>query len=420
MSKNQNISLYFKNQEIGRLGYDENQRKSFFQYNASFLDSGEYRRLFPYIIRRTKNVQVFTEYEGSTFRGLPPMIADSLPDMFGNIVFKEWLELSHKEFSTISPLEQLAYVANRGMGALEFRPAKEIASNTSIDLSEITEVVQKVMNVKTSVDEKELSEVALLTIFKIGSSAGGARPKVLVSEHKETGKLIPGDIEVSADYHHYLIKLGIEEENAFGREIIEYIYYTLAMDLGIEMMESKLIDNKHFATLRFDRQNGEKIHTLTGSGLTGWDFQNPEHSSYENLFKLAVDLKVPHSDIQQLYRRMIFNVVFAVTDDHLKNFSFMYDAKKDAWSLAPAYDLTYAFNPLLHYIRKTRVSSIGGKRVEIQKKDLLHFADQFTIKNPLGIIDEVVESTRNFAKRAREFSISEKVIQAIEQDFNRF
>src|SRR5690606_9181433 len=163
-----------------------------------------------------------------------------------------------------SPLEQLTYIANRGMGALEFLPAKEILSNTSIDLTEITEIVQKVLDVKTSIQEKNLSEVALLNIFKIGSSAGGARPKVLVSEHKETGMLIPGDIEVSDDYHHYLIKLGVE--NSFGRELIEYVYYTIATALGIEMMPSKLIDNKHFATLRFDRQHGMKIHTLTASG----------------------------------------------------------------------------------------------------------------------------------------------------------
>ncbi|HLU88164.1 MAG TPA: type II toxin-antitoxin system HipA family toxin, partial [Taishania sp.] len=402
MSKNQIISLFFKGEEIGRLGYDEDQRKSSFQYNAAFLDSGKYSRIFPYIIRRTKRVQLFTGYNGSTFRGLPPMIADSLPDMFGNIVFKEWLEATHREFSKISPLEQLTYIANRGMGALEFLPAKEILSNTSIDLTEITEIVQKVLDVKTSIQEKNLSEVALLNIFKIGSSAGGARPKVLVSEHKETGMLIPGDIEVSDDYHHYLIKLGIEEENSFGRELIEYVYYTIATALGIEMMPSKLIDNKHFATLRFDRQHGMKIHTLTASGLTGWDFEKPEHSSYENLFKLALDLKLPHSEVQQLYKRMVFNVVFAVTDDHLKNFSFMYDDANDSWSLAPAYDLTYAYNPFLNYTRKSRALSIGGKRVDIDRKDLLRIAEQFTIKNPSRIIDEVVASIPMFAERASE------------------
>lgn len=419
MAKNQIISVCFNNQEIGKMGYDENQRKSFFQYNPDFLEKDIHKRLFPYVIRRTPNVQVFSEFEGETFRGLPPMIADSLPDYFGNIVFKEWLEATNKDISNISPLEQLAYVGQRGMGALEFHPAKEISSKSSINIDEITEVVKKVLDVKTSIEEKGLSDIALLNIFKIGTSAGGARPKILVSEHKESGVLKAGDLETSEDYHHYLIKLSVDEHEGYSKEKVEYIYYQIAQSVGIWMMESKLIDDKHFATLRFDRQKGKKQHILTASGMTGWDYKKPEHSSYENLFKLAVDLRLPHKDIEQLYRRMVFNIVFANTDDHLKNFTFIYNQEKDRWNLAPAYDLTYPLDALKNYLRVSRAMSINGKRADITKEDLLYVAEQFTVKNPQAIINEVVSASKQFRVLAESFDLPPKVIDKIELEFRK-
>ena len=420
MAKNQIISVNFQGIEIGKMGYDENQKKSSFQYNPAFLEMNLYKNLFPYIIRRSPNAQVFSEFEGETFRGLPPMIADSLPDYFGNIVFKEWLEASQKDFKNISPLVQLPYVGKRGLGALEFAPAKDIKADITIDVHEITEIVKKVLDLKTSVQEKGLSDIALLNIFKIGTSAGGARPKILVSEHKISGELIPGDLVTSDEYNHYIIKLSIDEKAEYSKEKIEFIYYQLATNIGIEMMPSKLIDDKHFATERFDRQNGGKQHILTASGIAGWDFKKPEHSTYENLFRLAVDLKLPHKDVQQLFKRMVFNLVFANIDDHLKNFSFIYVTEKDRWNLAPAYDLTYPLDALMNYTKVSRAFSINGKRNNITRTDLLEIADQFTIKNPNGIIEEVLEATKLFRIFAEEHKIPKKVIDKIESEFNSF
>lgn len=417
MAKNQIISVNFQGLEIGKIGYDEDQRKSSFQYNPEFLNKNIFKRIFPYIIRRTPNVQVFSDFQGETFRGLPPMIADSLPDFFGNIVFKEWLDTTQKELGTISPLEQLTYVGKRAMGALEFAPAKEIKSTQTIDIDEISEVVKKVLDLKTSTEEKGLTDMALINIFKIGTSAGGARPKILVSENKLSGKLIPGDLETSADYNHYLIKLSIDEDQGYSKEKIEFIYYKIATSIGIEMMPSKLIDDKHFATIRFDRQNGSKQHILTASGMTGWDFKMPENSSYENLFKIAVDLKIPHKNIQQLYKRMVFNLVFSNIDDHLKNFSFIYDSETDRWNLSPAYDLTYPLDALKNYLRVSRAMSINNKRSFITKDDLLKIADLFTIKDPNGIINEVLEATKLFRRLCEEQKIPLKVIDKIESEF---
>lgn len=417
MAKNQIIRIIYKGTEVGKVGYDENLRKSTFQYHPDFLSAEPFPRLFPYLIRPIKMAQSFSGLEGETFRGLPPMIADSLPDMFGNLVFKEWLAANHKDFRKITPLEQLTYVANRGMGALEYLPAKETISYTSIDLSEITEVAKKVLDLKTETAEKGLNTQALLNIFKMGSSAGGARPKILVAESKKTGMLIPGDITFSDDYNHYLIKLSVDDEPGYPREKIEFVYYQLATSVGIEMMSSKLIDDKHFATLRFDRQYGSKQHILTASGMTGWDYRKPEHSGYENLFDLCLDLGLPHKDVQMLFKRMVFNVVFANYDDHLKNFTFLYHDEQNKWNLAPAYDLTYPLNILLNFHSATRALSINGKRTGITHADLLNMAEEYSIKDAKSIIREIEEATTRFRALCTALEIPSGIIGKIENEF---
>jgi len=417
MAKNNIIEVLLFDIEIGKIGYDLDKRASYFQYNPEFLASNIYTKIFPYVFKRVKPTQVFTQFEGETFRGLPPMIADSLPDMFGNIIFKEWFEAKNKEGKKITALEQLTYVSNRGMGALEYRPSVKIPKSTKINIDEIVEVLHKVLDVKNDTSEKVLSDIALLNIFKIGTSAGGARPKILISEHKKTGKIIPGDIEYSGDYHHYLVKLCINEEWGYNKEKIEYAYYMLAQEVGIHMMPSKLIDDKHFATIRYDRQNGEKQHVLTATGLTGWDFKKPDNASYENLFKLALDLKVPHKDIQELFKRMVFNIVFANIDDHLKNHSFMYSKQSNSWGLAPAYDLTYPLNINFNYNNISRALAVNNKRSNITLEDLLIIAETYVIKNPKGIIKEVQKAVLKWETLTIALQIPEKVSKAIKKEF---
>jgi len=275
------------------------------------------------------------------------------------------------------------------MGAIEYSPNIKLGGNTTIDLNAVIDVLKEVLDLKNTSEQKYLNNQALVKIFKIGSSAGGARPKILISEEKETGKIIPGDLEYSDEYEHYLVKLAIDEVIKYPREIVEYCYYQIIQKVGIRMMESKLIEDKHFATLRFDRQNGEKKHVLTASGITGWDYKNPNNSSYKNLFKLASFLKVPHIQIEELFKRMVFNVIYGNVDDHLKNHSFIYNKNEDNWELSPAYDITYALNPLLSFKNPNRALSINGKRSNIQKNDILKLADDYTIKNPEGVIKDI-------------------------------
>lgn len=421
MAKNDIITIYCFDQEVGRIGYDEDRRTSTFQYNPDFLKLIQYGNLFPFIFKKTAAPQLFSRYNTESFRGLPPMISDSLPDVFGNLIFKTWLEANHKDFNKISIIEQLAYVANRGMGALEYRPGKEIKKTTTINLDEITQVLSQVLDHNNQVSGDQLDSEALLNIFKIGSSAGGARPKILISQHQKTGKIIPGDLEFSNSYNHYLVKLFIpDEEHAYSRETVEYCYYLTATGVGITMMPSKLVENKHFATLRFDRHGGKKKHILTASGLTGWDFKDPAESSYENLFKLAVNLKIAPKQIDELFKRMVFNVVFFNIDDHLKNHSFIYDEASDRWDLSPAYDITYALNPLVRVLRVNRVLSINGKRKDVLLADLLGIAEQFTVKKAKQIIQTVQEAIPVLERHAKELNIPEHVIEGMKKDFVTF
>lgn len=417
MASKSSIEVRIFGIEIGKLDYDNNQKVCYFQYNPDFLESGKYSKLFPYIFKRNTFVQVFTKYEGETFKGLPPMIADSLPDMFGNRIFKEWFD-SRPEKKKISPLEQLTYVADRGMGAIEYQPVKLLPEVSKIEINEIVKVLEHVLQLKDNTISYGLNDLSLLNIFKIGTSAGGARPKIVIAEHKVTGQIIAGDREFSNDYNHYLVKLGIEENSGYSQEKVEYAYYKLVKQAGIEIMPSKLIDDKHFATLRYDRQKGEKQHVLTASGISGWDFKNSKDSSYENLFILTVDLGVSHKDVIQLFKRMVFNVVFCNIDDHLKNHSFIYNKEKNNWSLAPAYDITYALNPLLNYNNISRALSINGKRQNIKLADLLIIAEEHAIKNPTKIIEEISSLTTKWHDVAVELKLPTKIISSIEKDFN--
>ena len=415
MSNEKLLNIIIFGIEVGKLGYDIDQQKSYFQYHPQFLESGLYTNLFPFIFKRTQAVQVFTDFQQDTFQGLPPMIADALPDTFGNIIFQEWISANGIE--KISPIEQLTYVGHRAIGALEFKPSKNLPKNVDIDLNRIINILQKVLNLKECTQEKQLDELSLLNIFKIGTSAGGARPKVIISQHKTSNKIIAGDNETGADYNHYLVKLHLDNRDGYNREIVEYIYYLLATACGVRMMPSKLIEHKHFATLRYDRQNGEKQHTLTATGLTGWDFKSdPFNSSYENLFKLAIAIKVPHKDLQQLYRRMIFNLIFKNIDDHLKNHSYIFNKEKNNWNLAPAYDLTYALNPLLTFKKTSRALSINSKRTDIKIKDVLKIADLFSIKNPTKIIREVENLIPKWESYAKSYNVPKKIVESIKND----
>lgn len=406
-----NIKLFGK--EIGRLGYGKHERCSYFQYNPDYLATNNIN-ILPFIIKRSLETQSFPQFEGKAFRGLPPMFADSLPDVFGNHLFQAWLSIQGKP-TQLDTLEQLTYLGNLGIGAWEYEPANKIEAPSSFRISDMAQLLSEIVDEKEQINPQLANTDGLMNLFRMGTSAGGMRPKILVARHRKTNQLMPGDLLYGPHHDYFLVKLNLENDASHPKETIEFIYASIAQQMGIDMMSCELWEEKHFATHRFDRQNNQKQHVLTASGLTGWDCQNPEDSSYENLFKLAMALKLSLPELQQLFRRMVFNVVFNNIDDHLKNHSFCYRSETDSWHLAPAYDLTYALNPKLKFHKVSRALSISGKREQINKKDLLKIADTFSIEHAEQTIQEIQEGRSLWSDLAYHHHFSPTLITTIQQ-----
>lgn len=415
------IKVQLFGKEIGILAYQAITGKSYFQYNEAFLKENVLKNIFPFGIKRVSKIQIFNNLNNKTFKGIPAVFADSLPDDFGNTIYQEWIKAHELSTKELTPIHQLAYMANRGMGALEYFPAKIIETTTEVNLATVSEILKEVLRKKKGIEALKLSDFALLNIFKIGSSAGGARPKVIVSEHKETGKLIPGDIVYSEEYKHYLVKLDLrKDEQTYNRGLVEYAYYKMAIASGINMMPTKLISGQHLATERYDRVAGKKIHVLTATGVSGLDFREEAPSSYETLFKIANYLNVPPTEIDAIFRRMVFNFVFHNTDDHLKNHSFQYSPNLDAWNITPAYDINYSLDALNKWPGIVHALSLNNKRKGITLADLLAIAKEYSVNAPKTIIKEVETATYSWLATAKEIGVPENVAQSIKEDFTYF
>ncbi len=413
--ENEAVTVKIFGREVGKLAAEPDNDRVIFQYRDGYFR--DLPNIFPFVIKKTDRPQMFKGAENRPFRGLPSVIADSLPDDFGNMLFNDWLKRRGKEPGSLSPLEQLTYISDRGMGALEYYPAKDIPEAGSMKLEEIIGILDRVILSKREGTQPDLNEAALFNIFRMGTSAGGARPKLIISRNKVTGEIAPGDIHTSNEWGHYLVKLHLEHvDTDYNRARVEYAYYLLARHCGIKMSPSMMVGEQHFATSRFDRSDGKKRHVLTASGIAGWDFHDPFVSSYTDLFQLAVALKVPHRDIGELFRRMVFNVVMANGDDHLKNHSFIYREESDAWELAPGYDINYPLNALNKYGSVPRALMINRKRRGIERADLMGLAKKYSVKAGERIIDQVIEGAMEWERFADEALVPEKVAMAIQGD----
>lgn len=408
------IKVSIFGEELGKLAYDMDRGRSIFQY-APNRDIGK-DRVIPFVIRHTREPQSFKGFNGPTFKGLPPMFADSLPDDFGNLLFHDYLQQRGVDQLSLNPVQKLAYIGKRGMGAFEYEPYLSEEDHRSLDLDGITSILHKILESKKKGIQSRVDQAALFNIFRMGTSAGGARPKIIVAINGETGEMAPGDIAKGPQWEHYIAKLELEGAS-FPSSRVEYAYYLMAKDCGIEMSDSTMLEGKHFLTKRFDRQEGEKIHVLTASGLTGWDFKDPEQSSYENLFKLSRALGSPISDRYKLFDRMVFNVMAGNIDDHLKNHSFIYDRKTQRWFLSPAYDITYPLNPLGTYTNIRRALSINGKRTNITFSDLEGIALENGIKNVADRTDRIISTIGQFERFAKEARLSSDMIKRIGANF---
>lgn len=405
------ISVFYKNLEVGRLSRDKNKTRFFFQYHPQFLELNPFPEIFPFGIEKTNRVQVFSQ--------IPSVITDSLPEVssFGYKLFLIWSKMKYGNDFQFDDFEFLSFMGNRGMGALEFKPAVKLQTEFEIDFDKIHEDSEKIISHST--DNREISEELNIpeSFIRLASSVKGESPKILLSQNKNSGDLIPGDTNVSDRYNHYLIKLGIEEEGQL-QEKLEYVFYQIAKKSGLKPNGAGMLLDKHLAVLRFDRKTGEKKHILSAQSFA--DFSQIEEPVYEDVFRMATFLKVPHKNIRRLYRRLIFNMIFGITEVELKDFTFVFDDRLNSWNLAPPYDFKIELAKLQSDKKQIHRLSLNGKNQFIKLEDLLKTADDFAIKNPLAIIEKVSSSIPDFIPLCEEKEIPENVCRKIRDRFQDY
>jgi serine/threonine-protein kinase HipA len=403
------IKIKLWNKPIGYVYWDDKNNRSIVELDENYQKSP--LDVSPLLLNKSVKIHSSSIYE-PVFQGLIPMIADSLPDYFGNRVFHTWLEQNNILESDLNPIERLMYIGKRGVGALEYEPGKTIINTIeTVDFSEIVNISEKIISNKYAFKDYIDNQQALQNILTIGSSVGGAQAKVLVAIHPITGEIKAGDIlHDDSLFEYFIVKLGHDSETNWGKEktSVEYVYFLMAKLAGLDIEESKLIKNEgntHFITKRFERKNGMKIHFQTLLGLTG--YQNRAIPfSYEQCFIVLEQLKLKHSDKERLFRQLVFNVSSCNMDDHMKNIGFVMHQDGE-WKLAPSYDLTYPFDPYLPSMKFHKMN-INGKSKNIQLEDVLNIAKKVGVRNPKGIIEQVLYAVLCFEKLSNEFQISEK------------
>ena len=414
---------------VGAVIWDKERNLAIMEFEESFVDRNIDLAPITMPIEKLKQgdrIFSFPHLNEVTFNKLPGLLADSLPDTFGNKLINIWLTQNGRSPHDFTPVERLCYVGTRGMGALGFEPSlQNVTTDTEeIQLNELVEVAKKIMAQKQALDTsfKFDKTKALQQIIKIGTSAGGMRPKAIIAINNSDGKIISGYFNAPQGYDHWILKFDGVQDDIFnkpqGYGIIEYVYYLLAGKAGLIMSECKLLNEEgrsHFMTKRFDRANGNKIHMQTLNGMAHYDFNNIGSTSYEQLFQIMRKLKLGHDEIEQMYRRLVFNVVARNQDDHTKNTTFLLE-RNGSWKLSPAYDITYSFSPDVGKNTNKHQMSINGKREEINREDLMQIARHINIKKPGRIIEDIIESVSNWQLLAKEYGLEQGRINKIEKN----
>lgn len=412
------VKLY--DEVLGTIEWNDNKGSSTFQYSNEALNRG----IEPSPIIMPTQERIFeTNRDHINFHNLPYLLSDSMPDDFGNIMMKEWLKQRNLSIDNINPVDRLTYIGRRGMGALEYEPADNKENNNyNVNISELLEVAKRVLEDKNKISYNDIDKDSLSDILRIGTSVGGARAKALIAiKFNSNNKIIeikPGDIIQAEDYSYWLLKIDGANEKTLGEGKglgkIEYAYYLLAKESGIEMSDSRLFEENnrfHFLTKRFDRTDkGDKTHMQTFGALAGIDYKIQKASSYETLFRVMKRLSLPYYQFEQQYRRTLFNVIARNHDDHVKNFSFLMD-KEGKWKISPAYDVNYSYSPGGTWTN-VHQSSINSKFDNFTRDDLLNLGKTFGIKKTNHILDQIIAAVNQWSKIATEIDIPKKEIEA--------
>lgn len=424
----QTADVYLWGKHIGSISQEENTNLMNFRYTDWAIDNNI--NLSPIMMPAERRTYRFPDLNRTSFNGVPGLIADSLPDKFGNAVINNWLLKQDRQPDTISAVERLCYIGERGMGALEYRPqtGPEISADEKVDVDELVELASSILQQRKDFTVKPENEEDLGMLLKLGTSAGGARAKAIIAWNPKTNEIRSGQIKAGDDFEYWILKLDRVKENSdkekndeAGYGKIEYAYYLMAKKCGIEIMECSLYQENgrsHFMTKRFDRVNGgEKLHMQTLAALTHTDYNYPGIYSYEEAARIIRLLTNDQSQVEELYRRMIFNVLAMNQDDHVKNISFLMD-KNLNWRLSPAYDVGFAYNPEGDYTSRHQMT-INGKQKGLEKEDLLVCGKNMGISRSkaVKIIDAVFEGVSCWDEFASIAGVAEEKMEMIKQTY---
>lgn len=398
-------------QEIGRLVWESATRRIYFMYNPKLNNIPDIAPLLSSSKTRNFLLPIYGD-ERPLYQGLPPFIADSLPDSWGNTLFDKWVKDNKIPRNKVTPLYKLMFIGTRGMGALEYEPyAEELTHTRKIDIKSLYDISLKILEDRDRMALNTNEELTLQALLAVGTSAGGRQMKAIIAINNQTGEIRSGQTDGLDGFNYYILKFG---DRSMPIAEIETTYYNIAVSAGIDMEECHLLPVEginHFLTKRFDRVDGNKIHVQTLAAM------NPEARCYEDLVATCRELSISESEIEQIFCRMAFNVLSNNSDDHNKNFAFLLE-ENGKWRLAPAYDMTFIFNMNGTGPNIERRMSIGGKTSGITKTDLLDFAKQNDIKNANAIINRVAEAMKDFNRYAKEYGITQPWRSIIQRTLN--
>jgi serine/threonine-protein kinase HipA len=405
----------------------DNHGHGVFEYDPAFIKLGLDIAPITMPISGRGRIHSFPGLNPETYKRLPGLLADALPDKFGQAVVDSWLARQGRAPEDFSIIERLCYTGTRAMGALEFQPAfkPQVKDAVDIDVDKMVELVREIIEKRTGLNETlthkgKVNEDALMNILVVGTSAGGARAKAVIAYNEKTGQVKSGQADAPPGFSHWLLKfdgasdLELGKTEGFGR--IEYAYYLMAREAGIEMTESRLLkehDRAHFITRRFDRVGNDKLHLQSLCAIAHYDFNMPGAYSYEQALQIMRKMRLPKSAQLELFRRMVFNVMARNQDDHTKNIAFLMNPKGE-WSLSPAYDMTYAYNPKGHWTHQHQMT-IDGQQDAITISNLKAVANSSDLPRAETVIEEVGVAIGKWEQFAEKAGVSDDKTDAIQR-----
>jgi len=404
---------------VGAVAWDEQSGLGSFEYSDVFQRSG--LGLSPLMMPLGSAIYRFPELRTEAFRGLPGMVADSLPDRWGTTLVDTWLELQGRSRESFNPVERLCYVGSRGMGALEFRPAtRGMGRSETLEVDSLVDLARDVLAMRAG-ESVALDDEGLAALLQVGTSAGGVRAKAVIAWNPETNETRSGQVTAPAGFQYWIIKFDgvgstdgeFTDPKGYGR--VEYAYHSMATDAGIDMPEARLhVDAEgraHYMTRRFDRTDtGEKIHAQTLQAIAHLDYNQAGAHSWETALRVTRRL-CGAADVDRLYRRLVFDVVARNQDDHTKNISFLMDPD-GRWALSPAYDLTWAYNPASLWTGRHQMT-IAGKRDSITRSDLVDVGEAVGAHRPRDVITDVVDAVGRWPEHSAASAVPEALHQAV-------